>query len=323
MNSRYHTVPNRRDILNAAERVAPAVHRTPVMTCSRMNELTGRSCFFKMENFQRGGAFKIRGAYNAVSSLTEADASRGAATHSSGNHAQAVALAARERGIPAYIVMPSNAPSVKIAAVREYGGQITFCEPTLQAREEALQRILEETQAAFIHPYDDSRTIAGQATCALEFCSQVDDLDALITPVGGGGLLSGTLLTSEFLDRPLMVFGAEPARADDACRSVEAGRLEREPVPDTIADGLRTYLSELTFSIISGRVHGMIRIEEQEILSAMRLVWERMKAVIEPSGAVALAAALYHPLPDSVRRIGIIITGGNVDLDALPWMGDS
>lgn len=303
----------------AAARIEGEVHRTPVMTCAAIDEIVGMQIHFKCENLQRVGAFKFRGATHAVRSLDEADAARGVATHSSGNHAQALALAARRRGIPAWIVMPTNAPAVKRAAVAGYGATIVDCEPTLVARESTAARVVEETGATFIHPYDDARIIAGQGTAALELLQDVLGLDAVIVPVGGGGLASGTCLAVHGTNPSIAVYGAEPAAADDAHRSLAGGTLVPVGAADTIADGLRTSLSDLTFGILQAHVAGIPTVAEDEIVHAMRLVWERMKLVIEPSAAVPLAAcARLHP-ELAGKRVGIILSGGNVDLGALPW----
>jgi threonine dehydratase len=276
--------------------------------------------FFKCENLQKVGAFKIRGATNAVFSLDEAEASRGVATHSSGNHAAALALAARWRGISAYVVMPDSAPRVKVNAVDGYGAEITFCAPTLEAREEGLTRVIERTGAAFIHPYDDVRVISGQGTAALELCDEVPDLDVIMTPVGGGGLLSGTAITVNAVSPRTRVIAAEPERADDAYRSFHEGRIIPSVNPDTIADGLLTSLGDLTFPVIRKNVADIVTVSEEAIVQAMRCIWERMKIIVEPSAAVPLGALMTKRsrIPD--RRVGIIISGGNVDLGKLPWL---
>lgn len=307
------------DIKTAAARIAGRVHRTPVLTCAALDGLTGASLFFKCENFQKVGAFKMRGATNAVLSLSDDEAARGVATHSSGNHAQALALAARMRGIPAYIVMPSSAPAVKRSAVEGYGAEIITCEPTLQAREETLASVVERTGAVFIHPYDNDRIIAGQGTAALELLEEVADLDVVMAPVGGGGLLSGTALTVKALLPDARVIAAEPTGADDAARSLAAGRIIPSVNPDTVADGLLTSLGGRNFPIIQKHVTAIWTVGDQEIMAAMRLIWERMKIVIEPSSAVCLAAVLARPDEVAGLRLGIILSGGNVDLDNLDW----
>ncbi len=319
MLAREPEIPTADDIVRAATRIEPYIHRTPVVTARSMDERAGAKLFFKCENFQRVGAFKFRGATNAVFSLTDEEATAGVATHSSGNHAQAVALAAQNRGVPAYIVMPHTAPKVKIAAVREYGGEITFCEPTLLSRETTLERVIAATGAAFIHSYDDPRIIAGQATAAKELFETVHDLDHLVAPVGGGGLLSGSALAAHYFAPDTKVVGAEPATADDAYRSLKRGELVPANDPHTIADGLRTSLSQLTFTIIDAHVHRILTVSERAIVAAMRLVWMRMKLVVEPSAVVALAAVLDHPELFAGSRVGVVLSGGNVDLDALPW----
>jgi len=308
--------PDLEAIRAAHDRIRPFIHRTPVFTSRTLNRLSGAEIFLKAENLQRGGAFKFRGATNAVSSLSGEEARRGVATHSSGNHAQALALAARGRNLPAFIVMPANSPAAKRAAVEGYGGKITFCEPTLEAREKTLEEVRSRTGAAFIHPYDDGRVVAGQGTAALELLEDVPDLDVIIAPVGGGGLLSGTAIAARGTRRSLRVLGAEPELADDAHRSLKEGKRLPPNPPLTVADGLRTALSDLTFSIIREEVDGIILVSEKEILDAMRLLWERVKIVVEPSGSVPLAAALKGEANLSGLKVGLILSGGNVDL---PW----
>jgi threonine dehydratase len=313
--------PSLDDLRDAAARIAPYARRTPVFTSRTLDEMTGAACFFKCENFQRAGAFKFRGACNAVFSLSGAEAAHGVVTHSSGNHAQALALAAGLRGIPAHIVMPRTVLAVKQAAVAGYGGRITLCEPTLAAREDATVRIQRDTGAELVHPYNDYRVIAGQGTAALELCEEVPALDAVIAPVGGGGLLSGTAIAITALCPGAAIYGAEPAAADDALRSLRAGRILPAGNPKTVADGLLTSLGDKTFPIIKKLVRDIVAVSEDEIVSAMRLVWERMKLVIEPSAAVAVAALLRHREGLSGARVGVILSGGNVDLDRLPWGG--
>ncbi len=308
------------DIKQAATRIAGRVHRTPVLTCAAIDRLAGASLFFKCENFQKVGAFKMRGATNAVLSLNNDEAASGVATHSSGNHAQALALAARMRGIPAFIVMPSNAPAVKRAAVEGYGAEIITCEPTLQAREETLNAVVERTGAVFVHPYDNEAIIAGQGTAALELLEEVPDLDVVMAPVGGGGLLSGTALVVKALAGGARVIAAEPVGADDAARSLAAGHIIPSVEPDTVADGLLTSLGKRNFPIIKENVSAIWTVGDPEIIAAMRLIWERMKIVIEPSAAVCPASVLARPHEVSGQRIGIILSGGNVDLDRLPWL---
>jgi threonine dehydratase len=311
--------PELRTIREAAARIGPWIHRTPVVTCRALDERSGMRLFFKCENLQRVGAFKMRGASNAVFSLSDEQARRGVATHSSGNHAQALARAARNRGIAAHIVMPDNAPAVKRAAVAGYGGRIVPCAPTLAARESTLQRVVEETGAVFVHPYDDHRIIAGQGTAALELLEELPDLDAVVAPVGGGGLASGTALAVHGLDPRVRVVAAEPRSADDAFRSLREGRIVPSQDPRTVADGLRTSLGARTFPILREHLDRIALAGEESIVAAMRLLWERAKLVVEPSGAVPLAALLEDPGDLGGRRVGVILSGGNVDLDRLPW----
>lgn len=303
--------PTREDVLAAARRLEGLVHRTPVLRCRTLDERSGATVFLKSEHLQKVGAFKARGAMNAVAQLPP-DADR-VACHSSGNHAQALAWAAARRGLAATIVMPSTAPAVKRAAVEGYGAEIVTCDPTLEARETTLAQVLETTGAVEIHPYDHPHVIAGAGTAALELCQEVPDLDVVVAPVGGGGLLSGSSLAVT----GATVWGAEPAGADDAARSLAAGRLIPQTDPRTIADGLLTSLSDRTFGIISERVERIVTVTEEEITDAMRLLWERTKQVVEPSGAVAVAAILRGELAG--RRVGVILSGGNVDLDTLRW----
>lgn len=322
-------LPTLDDIRSAASRIAPHARRTPVMTCGALDALTGARLHFKCENFQKAGAFKFRGACNAVLSLPPAAATAGVATHSSGNHAAALALAARLRGVPAHVVMPDSAPAVKRAAVAGYGALITFCAPTLAAREQILAQVRAATGAVLVHPYDDPRVIAGQGTAALELLEEVGTLDLLLAPVGGGGLLSGTALAVAGLAAEgraaagaafgPRVVGVEPAGADDACRSLAAGVIVPSTQPRTIADGLLTSLSERTFTAIRRHVDRIVTVSEEGLVRAMRLIWERMKIVVEPSAAVPLAALLEGALSAAGLRVGIILSGGNVDLDRLPW----
>jgi threonine dehydratase len=311
--------PTLDDIRRAAERIRPYAHRTPVFTCALLDERLGARIFLKCENLQKVGAFKFRGAANAVFSLSEEAAERGVATHSSGNHAQALALAARLRGIPAYIVMPDNAPAVKKAAVAGYGGRITFCEPTLKARETTLEAIVRTTGAEVVHPYNDDRVIAGQGTAALELLDDVPGLDAVMTPVGGGGLLSGTAIAATELRPGIRVIAAEPEGADDAFRSLQAGRIIPSTAPKTVADGLLTSLGDRTFPVIRERVERIVTVSESAIIAAMKFVWERTKMIIEPSSAVPVAALWEKKIDLGGLRVGIILSGGNVDLDRLPW----
>ena len=311
--------PTIREIREASERIKPYVHRTPVLTCSTLNRMCKAELFFKCENFQKAGAFKIRGATNAVFSLEEHKASLGVATHSSGNHAAALALAAKWRGIPAYVVMPENASDVKKNAVAGYGAEIIFCKPTLEAREQGLARVVDRTGAAFIPPYNDYRVISGQGTAAMELCEEVADLDVMMTPVGGGGLLSGTALATSALSPKTLVIAAEPKGADDAFRSFHVGKIIPSRNPQTIADGLLTSLGNLTFPIIIEYVKDIVTVSEEAIVEAMRAVWERMKIIIEPSASVPLGALISTRTEIPGTRIGIILSGGNVDLANLPW----
>jgi len=311
--------PDLETIRAAHRRIAPHIHRTPVLTSASLDALAAARLYFKCENLQKTGSFKIRGATNAVFSLAPEEAARGVVTHSSGNHAAAVALAARLKGIRAWIVMPSNAPEVKRRAVQAYGGQITFCEATLAAREAAAAEIIRKTGAVLIHPFDNDRIIAGQATATVEFLEEVPDLDFLLAPVSGGGLLSGTAIAAKSLRPAIRVIGCEPKNADDAYRSLATGRLQAMEHPDTIADGLRASLAERTFAILRQRVDRIVLVTEEEIIAAMRQVWERMKLVIEPSAAVAVAPALGHQLAAQGGKVGVILSGGNVDLGSLPF----
>jgi threonine dehydratase len=307
-------------ICAAHERIRPHIHRTPVLSSTRLDTASGVSLFFKCENFQKVGAFKARGAANAVFSLDDATALHGVATHSSGNHAAALARAATLRGIPAYIVMPSNSSKVKVSAVEEYGGRIVFCEPTQVAREATCARVVEETGATLIHPFENENVMAGQGTAAVELLEEVSDLDLLLCPVGGGGLLCGTTVAAKAMRPKIRVIAAEPANADDAAQSFHAGRLIMLEKTDTIADGLRTNVGAPNFVLIQRYVDDIVTVSEAAIITAMRTTWETMKIVIEPSAAVSYAAILERKIDLRGRRVGIIITGGNVDLDALPWM---
>jgi len=307
------------DIQQAAERIKPYAHHTPVMTNESLNQQVGVQVFMKCENLQKVGAFKFRGATNAVFSLTDEEAARGVVTHSSGNHAAALALAARNRGVPAYIVMPSNAPQVKKNAVAGYGGQITFCEPTLPARESTMEEIRKKTGAAVIHPYDNERVIAGQGTAALELLADFPDLDVIITPVGGGGLLSGTSIAAKGIKPSIRVIAGEPEMADDAFLSMQAGRIIPSENPKTVADGLLTSLGNLTFPIIQQNVEQIVTVSEAGIIAAMKFVWERAKIIIEPSSAVAVGVLWEKKIDLSGLKIGVIISGGNVDVGKLPW----
>jgi threonine dehydratase len=311
--------PTLNDIKEASYRIKPYIHRTPVLTSSSINRILESEIFFKCENLQKVGAFKFRGATNAVLSLKGDEAKHGVATHSSGNHAAALTLAARQRGIKATIVMPRTAPPVKIKAVQEYGADIVFCEPTLQAREENLEKVVNETRAIFIHPYNDHRIICGQATACLELLDDVKKLDIIIAPVGGGGLLSGTALSAAYIAPETENIGAEPEGADDACQSLHQGKIIPSVNPNTIADGLLTSLGTKTFPIIMKFVNRILTTDDKYIVEAMRLIWERMKIIVEPSAAVTLAILLKYKNIARNKKIGIILSGGNVDLDKLPW----
>ncbi len=312
-------VPGLAEIRAAAQRIKPYMHRTPVFTSLTLNEMAKAELFFKCENFQKTGAFKVRGALNAVFSLSEEEIGSGVATHSSGNHAAALAYAAKLRATQARIVMPKNAPSIKQKAVRSYGGIITFCEPTLSAREKTLEKIITETNARFIHPYNDYRIIAGQGTAALELLEEISDIDLVLTPVGGGGLTSGTALAVNACSARTKVIAVEPQNADDACRSFKEGRLLPSVNPQTIADGLLTSLGNKTFPIIKDLCDEIVTVNETEIKEAMYLIWERMKLLVEPSSAVPLAAVLNGKVTVKGRRAAIILSGGNVDINNLPW----
>ena len=308
-------------IIRAAHRrIAPFIHRTPVLTSARIDAIVGAQLFFKCENFLKVGAFKARGAFNAVLSLSDAEAAAGVTTHSSGNHAAAVALAACSRGIAAHIVMPSNSSQAKKDAVAAYGGLISFCEPTLEAREAVSAEVIARTGAYFLHPYDNDAVIAGQATAAVELIEDVKGLDAIICPVGGGGLLAGTALATRWLEPDARVVAAEPVGADDAWRSFNARAFLPQTGARTIADGLLTSLGQRNFAIMLEAVDAVITTSEAAIIEAMRVIWQSLKIVVEPSAAVSLAALMEQTSPIAVQRIGVILTGGNVDLDRLPWM---
>lgn len=312
-------IPSKQDLIDSRRRIELYINNTPILTSSMMNEMTGCEVFFKCENFQKVGAFKYRGASNAILKLSAEELAKGVATHSSGNHAQALALAAKVQGVKAYIVMPQTAPQVKVDAVKGYGAEITFCEPTLQAREDTLAQVVKDTGATEIHPFDNDDVIAGQSTAAQELLAEVDNLDIIMAPVGGGGLLSGTALAVHYFSPNTQVIAAEPEGADDAYRSFKSGILTPSVEPKTIADGLLTSLSERTFHIIQKFVKDIYTVDEEEIIQAMKLTWERMKIVIEPSSAVPIAALFKHKKALAGKRVGIIISGGNVDLEKLPF----
>ncbi|MFK7993311.1 MAG: beta-hydroxyaspartate dehydratase BhcB [Granulosicoccus sp.] len=313
-------VPTIEDVWQAHERIKPYIHQTPVLTSSYLNQLTGAELFFKCENFQKAGAFKVRGASNAVFGLSEAVAARGVATHSSGNHALSLSYAAGRRGIPCTVVMPRTAPKAKKDAVGGYGGVIVECDPSTSSREQTIAGVLASTGSEFVHPYNDIRVITGQATCSLELNRQVPDLDAVVAPIGGGGMISGTCLTLSNIAPDIEIFAAEPEQADDACRSFKAGHIIADDSPNTIADGLKVPLKENTWHFVSHHVTDIHTASEIEIIDAMKLTWQRMKIVIEASCAVPLAVILKNPDVYRGKRIGVIITGGNVDMDTLPWI---
>ncbi len=313
-------IPTYEDMLAAHERIQPHIRRTPVRTSAYLNELTGAELFFKCENFQEPGAFKVRGASNAVFGLDEAQAAKGVATHSSGNHASCLSYAAMLRGIPCNVVMPRTAPQAKKDTVRRYGGKITECEPSTTSREETFAKVQAETGGDFVHPYNDHRVIAGQGTCAKEFVEQTDGLDMVVAPIGGGGMISGTCLTLSNLAPETQVIAAEPEQADDAYRSFKAGYIIADDAPKTIADGLLVPLKDLTWHFVSGHVSEIYTASDAEIIDAMKLIWKHLRIVMEPSSAVPLAAILKNKDAFAGKRVGLIVTGGNVDLDKLPWM---
>ncbi len=312
-------LPEIHEIIEAHQRIKPFIHCTPVLSSQSLNIITNATLHFKCENFQKVGAFKFRGATNAVLSLPDEQRQRGVATHSSGNHAAALALAAKGLNIPAYIVMPENSPDVKKRAVAGYGGIITYCEPTLDAREKTLDKVVQETGATFIHPYNRREIICGQGTAALEFIDEIQNPDIIIAPVGGGGLLSGTAITVKSMLPDTLVLGAEPKGADDARKSFYQGKIEPSVNPNTIADGLLTSLGNLTFAAIRQHVDDILTVSEKSIIHAMQLIWERMKIIVEPSAAVGLAVILEYPEQFANKKVGIILSGGNVDLTKLPF----
>ncbi|WP_296426305.1 beta-hydroxyaspartate dehydratase BhcB [Yoonia sp.] len=313
-------IPTYQDVIDAHARITPHIHRTPVLTSSYLNALTGAELFFKCENFQKAGAFKVRGASNAVFGLSPEDAAKGVCTHSSGNHALSLSYAAGRRGIPCNVVMPRTAPQAKKDAVRGYGGIITECAPSTTSREEVFAQVQAQTGGNFVHPYNDPRVIAGQGTCSREFMEQTDGLDMMVAPIGGGGMISGTCLTLSNIAPEVQIIAAEPEQADDAYRSFKAGHIIADDAPVTIADGLKVPLKDLTWHFVSTYVTDILTASEQEIIDAMKLTWQRMKIVMEPSCAVPLATILKNPELFKGKRVGVVITGGNVDLDKLPWM---
>lgn len=316
-------IPTLDDMLEAHERIKPYIHRTPVLTSQFLNKLAGCEMFFKCENFQKAGAFKVRGASNAVFGLSEEEAKKGVCTHSSGNHALSLSYAAGRRGIPCNVVMPYSAPEAKKAAVRGYGGIITECEPSTTSREEVFAKVQAETGGDFIHPYNDPRVIAGQATCSREFLEQMEERgvkpDMVVAPIGGGGMISGTCLTLSNLAPDVKIYAAEPLNADDAARSFKAGHIIADDAPSTVADGLKVPLKDLTWHFVSNYVTDILTATEEEIIEAMKLTWTHMKIIIEPSCAVPLAVILKNKDVFAGKKVGVIITGGNVDLDKLPW----
>ena len=312
-------IPSKQIVIEAGNRVAPFVHRTPVLTSRLLNEMAGAEVFFKCENLQKMGAFKMRGAINAIQQLSEAQKKAGVVTHSSGNFGQALALAAKNLGVNAYIVMPSSAPAVKIEAVKSYGGLVTITEPTLEAREKSAANIVAEKGAVFLHPSNDLNVIVGQGTAALELLQDQPGLEYIMSPVGGGGLIAGTALSAHYLGNNCRVIGAEPMEVDDAYRAFKSGKIEYNTSTDTIADGLKTNLGDINFPIIMELVSDIIRVEEGEIVNAMKLIWERMKLVIEPSSAVPFAALLKEREKFKNKKVGIILSGGNVELSNLPF----
>ena len=313
-------IPTYDDMLTAHTRIKPYIHRTPVRTSDFLNELTGAQLFFKCENFQEPGAFKVRGASNAVFGLDDAQAKMGVATHSSGNHASCLSYAANRRRIPCNVVMPSTAPQAKKDTVRRYGGQITECEPSTTSREETFAKVQAATGGNFVHPYNDPRVIAGQGTCAKEFIEQTDGLEVVMAPIGGGGMISGTCLTLSNLAPEVQIIAAEPEQADDAYRSFKAGYIIADDAPKTIADGLLVPLKDLTWHFVSKHVTDILTASEEDIIDAMKLTWKHLRIVMEASSAVPLATILKNKDRFAGKRVGIIITGGNVDLDILPWL---
>ena len=313
-------IPTFQDVIDAHARIAPHIHRTPVLTSSYLNELAGCEMFFKCENFQKAGAFKVRGASNAVFGLSEVEARNGVCTHSSGNHALSLSYAAGRRGIPCNVVMPRTAPEAKKAAVRGYGGIITECEPSTSSREEVFAQVQAKTGGDFIHPYNDPRVIAGQGTCSRELMEQTDGLDMVVAPIGGGGMISGTCLTLSNIAPEVQIIASEPEQADDAARSFKAGHIIADDAPVTIADGLKVPLKDLTWHFVKNHVTDILTASEEEIIEAMKITWQRMKLVMEPSCAVPLATILKNKHVFAGKRVGVVITGGNVDLAKLPWM---
>ncbi len=313
-------IPTYQDVEAAHARIAPYIHRTPVLTSAYLNALTGADLYFKCENFQKAGAFKARGASNAVFGLSREQAAKGVATHSSGNHGLCLSYAAGRRGIPCTVVMPRTAPQAKKDAVAGYGGRVVECEPSTTSREAVFAQVMAGSGAEFVHPYNDPRVIAGQATCSRELNEQVPGLDIVIAPIGGGGMISGTCLTMSTIAPGVKIYAAEPEQADDAARSFRAGHIIADDAPETVADGLKVPLKDLTWHFVKTHVTDILTASEDEIVEAMKLTWKRMKIVMEPSCAVPLATILRNPEVFQGKRVGVILTGGNVDLDKLPWM---
>ncbi len=316
-------VLNFEDILSAKERVEGFAHKTPVLTSIGIDEIVGKKLYFKCENMQRVGAFKFRGAWNAISMISEEDLENGVCTHSSGNHAQAIALVAKLKGVPAHIVMPENSPRVKLNAVKGYGANVILCAPTLEARESAAKKVMEKTGAHFIHPYNNPNVIAGQGTCSMEFIAEVENLDMIISPIGGGGMMAGTCIATNELLPNCQIIGAEPQGADDAARSFKEGKLIPQLNPNTICDGLLTSLGDMTWPILKDHLDAIYTVSDDEVCDAMKLIWERLKIVVEPSSATALAVVMSEEFKSNyngeINSIGIILTGGNVDLNKLPF----
>jgi len=308
-----------KDIEAAHERIRPLIHRTPVFTNSSLNKLSGAELYFKCDNFQKAGSFKIRGATNTVEQLTIEELNRGVATTSSGNHGAALSMAVTRRGGKTKVVMPNNTPEIKVNNVKRNGGEVVWCEPEQESRESVLKELIEETGAVVVHPYNDERIMAGQGTCAKELLEDHPELDVIVSPVSGGGLLSGTLLSSKALKTDIQVFGAEPAEADDAYRSLKLGKIVPNETINTICDGLRAQIGGLTFPVISDLVDDIITVTEEEIIDSMRMIWERLKMIVEPSSSITLGAVLKNKDKFNGKKVGLIISGGNVDLDHLPW----
>jgi len=308
-----------KDIEAAHERIRPLIHRTPVLTNNSLNELSGAELYFKCDNFQKAGSFKIRGATNTVEQLTIEELNRGVATTSSGNHGAALSMAVTRRGGKTKVVMPNNTPEIKVNNVKRNGGEVVWCEPEQESRESVLKELIEETGAVVVHPYNDERIMAGQGTCAKELLEDHPELDVIVSPVSGGGLLSGTLLSSKALNTDIQVFGAEPAEADDAYRSLKLGKIVPNETINTICDGLRAQIGGLTFPVISDLVDDIITVTEEEIIDSMRMIWERLKMIVEPSSSITLGAVLKNKDKFNGKKVGLIISGGNVDLDHLPW----